>query len=58
MATYALVVWMANRQLLMQIANTLDWEAHQIDITGMYLHSNLDKDLYMKQLLGYSDDKS
>jgi hypothetical protein len=60
---YALVVWMATTQLLMHIANThiantLDWEAHQIDITGAYLHSNLDEDLYMELPLGYSDDKS
>jgi hypothetical protein len=36
----------------------LDWEAHQIDITGAYLHSNFDEDLYMEQLLRYLDDKS
>jgi hypothetical protein len=46
-ATYAPVVRMATTRLLMHIANALDWEAHQIDITGAYLHSNLEEDLYI-----------
>jgi hypothetical protein len=42
----------------MNNANGLDWEAHQIDINGMYLHSDLDEDLYMEQPPGYYDTKS
>jgi hypothetical protein len=57
-ATYAPVVRMATTRLLLHIANTLDWEADQIDITGAYLHSDLEEDLYMEQPPGYSDDKT
>ena len=41
-------------QLLLAIANTLNWEIEMMDVIGAYLNSELEE-IYMKQPKGFND---
>ena len=42
-------------QLLLAIANTLNWEIEMMDIIGTYLNSELEEEIYMKLPRGFND---
>jgi hypothetical protein len=56
--TYAPVVKLVSTRILLHVAAALDWEIHQIDITGAFLNSTLDREIFMELPPGYRHDKS
>ena len=42
-------------QLLLAIANTLNWEIEMMDVIGAYLNLELEEEIYMKQPKGFND---
>ena len=40
---------------ILVIVNQFDLEIHSVDVKGAYLNTNLDEEIYMKQLPGFDD---
>ena len=43
---------------LLALANTCDWEVHQMDVHTAFLQGDLDEEIYMKQPDGYVDEEN
>ena len=43
---------------LLALANTCDWEVHQMDVYTAFLQGDLDEEIYMKQPDGYTDEEN
>ena len=51
--TFSLVAKRTYVQHFISLAATYNWELHQLDIKNVFLHSNLQEEVYMKQPLGF-----
>ena len=49
------VVRFDSLQLLLAIANALDWEIEMMDVKGTFLNSDLQEEIYMRQPDGFDD---
>ena len=47
--TFAPVMRMESVQALLHIGAAMDWEIHQMDIKTVFLHGELQEDVYMEQ---------
>ena len=52
------VVRSTSIRTLLALANTCDWEVHQMDVHTAFLHGDLDEEIYMKQPDGYTDEEN
>ena len=50
--TFSPVAKMTSVRLLISLAATYNWDLHQLDIKSPFLHSNLQKEVYMEQPSG------
>jgi hypothetical protein len=53
--TYSPVAKMTIVRAIIAMAITKGWFLHQMDINNVFLHGNLQEELYMEQPLGYVD---
>ena len=51
--TFSPVIRFESLQLLLVLAILENWEIHQMDIKSVFLHGNLDEEIYMKQPQGF-----
>ena len=52
--TFAPVAKMDSIRLVLAIAASKHWEVHHVDIKSDFLHGDLQEEIYMKQLEGYT----
>ena len=55
---FSLVVRNTSIRTLLALANTCDWEVHQMDVHTAFLQGDLDEEIYMKQPDGYTDEEN
>ena len=51
--TFSLVTKMTSIQLFISLAATYNWDLHQLDIKNVFLHSDLQEEVYMEQPPGF-----
>ena len=56
--TFAPVARMDSIRLVLAIVASKKWEAHHMDVKGSFLHGDLEEEIYMRQLEGYTEDSS
>ena len=47
---------MANVRVVIAMATAKGWYLHQMDVKNIYLHGDLQEEVYVMQLEGYQDD--
>ena len=50
--TYTLVTWLELIHMILHIGTTKDWDIDHLDIKTVFLHGELDEEIYMEQLEG------
>jgi hypothetical protein len=53
--TYAPVTQMKSMRSVLHIGTTLNWEIHQLDIKIVFLHGDLQEEVYMEQPEGQKE---
>jgi hypothetical protein len=53
--TYSLVVKMTTVKTIIVMAVAKGWSLHQMDVKNVFLHGDLQEEVYMEQPLGYVD---
>ncbi len=53
--TYSLVAKMTIRRAIIVMATTKRWSLHQMDVKNVFLHGDLQEEVYMEQPPGYVD---
>jgi histone deacetylase 1/2 len=53
--TYSLVAKMTTIRVIIVMAVVKGWSLHQMDVKNVFLHENLQEEVYMEQPLGYVD---
>jgi hypothetical protein len=53
--TYGPVAKMTTVRAIIAMATTKRWLLHQMDVKNVFLHGNLQEEVYMEQPLGYVD---
>ena len=56
--TFSPVARMDSIRLVLAIAAPKRWEIHHMDVKSVFLHGDLEEEIYMKQLEGFIDDPS
>ena len=51
--TFAPVTKMNSIHLVLSLAALHNWEVHQMNVKSIFLHGDLQKEIYMEQPLGY-----
>ena len=52
--TFSLVAKLNTFRVLLSLVANLDWPLHQLDVKNAFLHDNLDEEVYMDILPGYT----
>ena len=52
--TLSLVAKLNTVRVLLSLVANLDWPLHQLDVKNVFLHGNLDDEVYMDILPGYT----
>ena len=56
--TFALVARMDSIRLFLAIATSNRWEVHHMDVKSVFLHGDMEEEIYMRHLEGYIEDSS
>ena len=56
--TFALVKNMDSTRLVLAISASKNWEVHHMDVKSDFIQGDLQEEIYMKQLEGYTSDPS
>ena len=51
--TFSPVVKMTSVRLFISLATIYNWDLHQLDIKNVFLHDDLQEEVYMEQPLGF-----
>ena len=51
--TFSPVAKMTSVRLFISLATTHNWDLHQLDIKNVFLHGNLQEEVYMEQPPGF-----
>ena len=51
--TFSLTAKMSSVQIFISLATTYHWDPHQLNIKNVFLHDDLQEDVYMEQPLGF-----
>ena len=52
---YAPVACMESTRFLLHVGASLDWEIHQMDVKTVFLHADLEEEVFMEQLEGMKE---
>jgi hypothetical protein len=53
--TYSLIAKITTVRVIIVTATTKGWSLHQMDVMNIFLHGDLQEEMYMEQPLGYVD---